>query len=248
MATVTVVLNQKGGIGKSTITVNLAATIAEVLSRTSLNDDEWAPVAAVSIDPQGSTPWWAERVGDDLPFVFIEAFDDPEGIKKLRSTTKVKRAIVDTPGWMDPAARRGGVGNDGLGKGEVAEAIRAALDSADHVIVPIEPESLGWEPTKSTIDRIIKPRNLPFTVVISNWDPRDGHSDLQETIEFCRRQGWPLAKTVIRHYKLHARAAADGQVVTRYPKSRIAQEARQDFSDLALEHELRLAESRTGGF
>ena len=41
--------------------------------------------------------------------------------------------------------------------------------------------------------------------------------------------------TVIRHYKLHARASADGQVVTEYPTNRVALQAREDFYKFALE-------------
>jgi chromosome partitioning protein len=241
MADVTVVLNQKGGIGKSTITVNLSATIAEVAGK---GDGELAAVAAVSVDPQGSTVWWSERVGEDLPFVFIDAYDDLEGLKRLREVSTVRHAIVDTPGWMPPSARKAKA--DPLGTGPIADAIRATLDAADFIIVPIEPESMGFEPTQNTIERIIKPRGIPYVVVISNWDPRDGTLDLEETKAFVKGQGWPLARTVIRHYKLHARAAADRQVVTRYPKSRIAQEAQKDFLNLALEHQMLLADIRKG--
>jgi len=46
---------------------------------------------------------------------------------------------------------------------------------------------------------------------------------------------WPLAHTVIRHYKLHARASADGLVVTEYPVNRVALQAREDFYKFALE-------------
>jgi chromosome partitioning protein len=239
MAFVYVVLNRKGGIGKSTITVNLAATTANVLAP----DEEGgsgqiAPVAAVSIDPQGSSAWWAERVGDDLPFVFAEAYDDLDSLRQLRAATAVEYVIIDTPGWTDPAARDE-TAADPLGTGPVADAIRAALDNADHIIVPIETEPLGWLPTKETIEQVIKPRGIPFTVVVSNWDPRDGQGDRDDTKKYVRQQGWPLAKTVIRHYKLHSKAALVGQVVTQYPKSRVAQECLQDFSDLALEMQLR---------
>ena len=40
---------------------------------------------------------------------------------------------------------------------------------------------------------------------------------------------------MIRHYKLHARASADGQVVTEYPLNRVALQAREDFYKFALE-------------
>ena len=116
-----------------------------------------------------------------------------------------------------------------------ADALRAVLDAADQVIVPIEPEPLCFDASARTITKVIQPRNLPYTVVINNWDPRDGRHDLDETKEFVKANRWPLAKTVVRHYKLHARASADGQVVTEYPANRVALQAREDFYKLALE-------------
>ena len=50
-----------------------------------------------------------------------------------------------------------------------------------HVIVPMETEPLSFDPTARTIRKILEPRGIPYTVVINNWDPRDGKSDLEET-------------------------------------------------------------------
>jgi chromosome partitioning protein len=113
--------------------------------------------------------------------------------------------------------------------------LRAVLDMADQVIVPIETEPLSFDPTARTISKVIEPRGLRYLVVINNWDPRDGVGDLNQTREFVKANGWPLANTVIRHYKLHARASADGQVVTEYPLNRVALQAREDFYKFALE-------------
>ncbi|MER7671306.1 ParA family protein [Kitasatospora sp. NPDC096128] len=251
MAFVFVVVSRKGGVGKSTITVNFCATMAEVLAPdeieiTPAGTKRLAPVAAVSVDPQGSTAWWADRVGDNLPFVFAEAYDDLDDLKRLREATAVDYVVVDTPGWYPPEARDDNSG-DPIGEGRGPDAIRAALDNADHVIVPIETEPMSWEPTVRTIEDVIKPRGLPYTVVVSNWDPRDGEADRDDTKKFARSNGWPVAKTVIRHYKLHAKAGAVGQVVTQYPKSRIAQECLQDFTNLALEMQMRTANDRRNG-
>ena len=109
------------------------------------------------------------------------------------------------------------------------------LDVADKVIIPIETEPLSFDPTARTITKVVKPRGVPYIVVINNWDPRDGAHDLNETKEFIKLNNWPLANTVIRHYKLHARASADGQVVTEYPTNRVALQAREDFYRFALE-------------
>lgn len=226
-----VVLNQKGGVGKSTISVNLAAVTADVCNRGD-DPDASSPVLALSVDPQGSAVWWASRM-NDLPFHIAQAHDDLEGLKNIRNLPGIQHVYVDTPGWIDLAPDDGT--SDPLGKGPAADVLRAVLDMADQVIVPIETEPLSFDPTARTIKSVIEPRGLRYIVVINNWDPRDRDGDLNQTKDFIKANGWPLANTVIRHYKLHARASADGLVVTEYPLNRTALQAREDFYKFALE-------------
>ncbi|MFC7387173.1 ParA family protein [Sphaerisporangium rhizosphaerae] len=242
MAKVTTVLNQKGGVGKSTLAVNLAAVLAETA-----HPDE--KTVAVSIDPQGSATWWSDQVtrvfeelsesdparaeSRALPFDFIQAHDDVAGLATMPDLAGVGNVVVDTPGWIDLSGS--GSSADPLGSGDDAKALRVVLDSTHDVLVPVEPEPLGFQPTWNTIEKVVKPRGLSFLVVINNWDPRDGRADLEQTEEFILQQGWPLSRTVIRHYKIHTRASAEGLVVTQYPKNRVAMEAREDFYRLALE-------------
>lgn len=225
-------LNQKGGVGKSTITINSAAVMADVIYKPR-EDSDGAQVLAVSSDPQGSAIWWADNVesrGDDgpgLPFQIVQ-LSDPEQLRAMRSFGGIEQVFVDTPGWIgtDPSTNENG------DSGAVLEAV---LSVTDLVIVPLPPEPLSFDPTARTIEKVLKPRGIPYIVVINNWDPRDGVADLQQTQALAEAQGWPLARTVIRHYKVHTRAAADGQVCTQYRQSKIAQNARSDFERLCLE-------------
>lgn len=225
-AQIHVVANQKGGVGKTTLAVNLGAVAHAVLSGENNplkvgnpKTDAPSPVLVVSTDPQGSSVWWSSRVkenGIGLPFDFSQV-DDPKLLGRLR-TLDYEHIIVDTPGSL-----------------EDERILQAALDQCDDVIVPMTPEPLSYEPTRLTINQVVAPRGIPYRVVVNNWDPRDGIIDLQQTAQFIAACGWPMCDTVVRRYKLHTRASAEGQVVTQYPKNRTAAEAREDFLRLALE-------------
>lgn len=214
MARVHVIANQKGGVGKTTVTVNLAAVVADTLG----SSGEKPSVLGVSTDPQASMLEWAERVGEALPFDFAQCDDDPGSLSKLRQFDQYDHIFVDTPGSLEDEA-----------------ILQTVLAQADDVIVPLEPEPMSFSPAARSIQRVIAPSGARWRVLLNNWDPRDGDADLVQTQGYVQAKGWPVFNTVIRHYKLHARASAEGVTVVQYAKNRVALEARQDFFRLALE-------------
>src|ERR1700756_230820 len=213
MAFVHVVANQKGGVGKTTVAVNLAAVLADTMGRSAAT----APVLGVSVDPQASMLKWANRV-ENLPFDFAQCDDDPSALESLRELEKYRHIVVDTPGSLNQR-----------------EILEVVLRQADLVIVPVEPEGMSFDPAAETIETLIAPLGLSYRVLINNWDPRDTPADLVQTREYLEAMGFPVFNTVIRHYKLHSRASADGMTVVQYPTDQRSMQARQDFFKLALE-------------
>lgn len=203
---------QKGGVGKTTITVNLGAIVNDVL-----RGSGDSPVLVVGTDPQRSMDWWAGRVGKHIPFDYAEAHEEKQ-LSNLRNVTSYEHVFVDTPGSL-----------------EKEHILRSVLEQADDAIVPITPEPLSFVPVDTTITKLIQPLDLPYKVVINLWDPRDGKADLEDTQALVEKKDWPSANTVVRRYKVHTRAAAEGLVCTQYQKNRVAMEAREDILRLALE-------------
>ena len=214
MALVHVIANLKGGVGKTTITVQLAAVVADAMGGT----PEDSPVLGVSVDPQASMFEWASRVGDALPFDFEQCDNNPEALAKLKAHAPYEHIFVDTPGSLTDR-----------------DSLIAVLRQADDIIIPILPEVMSFSPAEQTIRFIEQVTGAPWRILINNWMPGRHETDVEQTRAYLDAKGWPSFHVAIRNYRLHARASAERMTVVNYANNRVAREARADFLHLGLE-------------
>lgn len=198
-------VGQKGGVGKTTTTMNLAAVMAK-----------HSRVLVVDVDPQQSTTWWAGRAGEDLPFDFA-ADVDPGHLLRLRQLD-YDTIIIDTPGNLEDTS-----------------VLTAVLDVADFVILPLNPEPLNIAPMLRTVTQHVAPRGIAHRVLLSKIDRRRAGQleDWERLVD--EQLKLPRFSQCIRLYAAHADAPLEGRVVTQYPDTRANSNAIYDYTHVAME-------------
>ncbi|HEY9699747.1 MAG TPA: ParA family protein [Trichocoleus sp.] len=139
---VLVVLNGKGGVGKTTTTINLAAIFAETYR-----------VLLVDADPQGSASWWAERSDRGLGFDVAQE-NDPTLLGELRQVKDYDLVVVDTP----PALN--------------SEALAAVIPAADYLLLPTPPAPMDLSALIETVKQAVIPSGVSHRVLLTRVDPR----------------------------------------------------------------------------
>ncbi len=135
-------LNGKGGVGKTTTAVNLAAALAENRR-----------VLLVDADPQGSASWWVERNPTGLGFDVAQE-TAPQLLSNLRSLEDYAVVVVDTP----PAL--------------ASEALAAVVPVADYLVLPTPPAPMDLAVLVETVRRAVVPTGVAHRVLLTRVDPR----------------------------------------------------------------------------
>ncbi len=139
---VLVVLNGKGGVGKTTTAVNLAAIYAETQS-----------VLLVDADPQGSALWWTNRSPTALGFEVTQA-QDPAHLSELPTLRQYDLVIVDTPPALNSAA------------------LAAVIPVANYVLLPTPPAPMDLTALITTVNEAVAPRGVAHRVLLTKVDSR----------------------------------------------------------------------------
>jgi len=208
------VLNQKGGVGKTTVAVNIAAVFAAAGNR----------VLLVDADPQGSSlAWSAAREAD--PLFPVVGMAKPTLHRDMPEVARDYDVVV-----IDGAPR-------------VNELGRAAIMASDLVVIPVQPSPYDVWATQDTVQLITEAQlykeNLKAVFVINRKIV--GTAIGRDVGSALGQFGFPVSDVALCQRVIYAESAAQGlAVIEAGPQSEAAKEIAR-FADAILNTSVRRA-------
>lgn len=212
MSVMIAVLNQKGGVGKSTLATNLAAA-SHLAGRSTL---------LIDLDRQATAfDWYAARAeGSQLAGLDVRKADKIWTLRQFRDLAKDHEVIL-----CDGPARLNEIG-------------QAAAIAADIVLIPMKPGRAEWwaaAETQEMLDAADRIRSaVEMTPVRRVFVLNDAFKNLPETRGLVEALAGAEVLTPILHHRVaYQRALGEGEsVLTTEPGSEAASEVRALYKSL----------------
>jgi len=191
-----VVINSKGGSGKTTVSVNLASALAAGGERTALLD----------LDPQGSSIRWLKQRPQELPTITgIAGFRSDSNLTRsfqLTPPAETTALVLDTPAGLD---RRG---------------LEAATRGADAILMPVMPSDIDIHAATHCIaDLLLGSKNMSgsgrFGIIANRVKPNTRGGKRLE--RFLENFDIPVVAT-LRDSVNYTRSVETGQGLADLPK------------------------------
>lgn len=200
-----VILNPKGGSGKSTLTTNIAACYAQRQQATAIMD----------YDPQGSSIAWLDRRSKDLPTIAgIAAFKRSMQATRswqLRVPGETSNLVIDSPAGIDH------------------DALRELTRDASSIIIPVLPSPMDIHAVSRCVADLLLVakinRNERKLAVIANRTRKHTNS-FKRLMRFLDSLGIPII-AVLRDSQNYIHAADSGMGIHDMQPSRVKQDREQ---------------------